>query len=89
VVSGFASAVDLRRVGRAEDAYVLPDSVARAMLRQLSVEYSAPNCGRFGCYRIDGNSRYGDLARSVECQVFGEFFGNTPASMRTDYEPYE
>lgn len=45
--------------------------------------------GRFGCYAISGTSRYSDVARSTECNVFEEFFGNDPVIMTQAYAPYE
>lgn len=44
---------------------------------------------RFGCYLIPSTSRFSDIARVVECQVFGQYFGNTAESMVEQYGPYE
>jgi hypothetical protein len=44
---------------------------------------------RFGCYLIADSSPYSDIARSVECRVFEEFFGNDPSIMLESYGPYE
>jgi len=44
---------------------------------------------RWGCYCIAGTSRYSDVARSVECSVFEEFFCNDPVIMTAAYADYE
>lgn len=87
--SGITNAYQLRRRDASEAGYRLPEHLIREMLRQLQVEHAAVSDGRYSCYRIAGCSRYGDIARTVECEVFGEFFGNTPASMVEAYSQYE
>jgi len=43
----------------------------------------------FGCYVIAGDRPEADLARSVERDVFLEYFGNTPELMDAEYGPFE
>lgn len=38
---------------------------------------------------FDGNSPYANIARSLECQVFNEYFQNQPQLMQEEYAPYE
>lgn len=43
----------------------------------------------FGLYVLTSPQPGADLARSVEAQVFLEFFGNTPDLLDAEYGPYE
>lgn len=58
-------------------------------LLRLMRDHPLPGPGRFGCYRISAGSPHGDVARGVECEVFREFFGNTPHDMAAAYSAYE
>jgi hypothetical protein len=46
-------------------------------------------CDRFACYLITDESRVSDVARTVECSVFKQFFHNTAEFMSDSYAPYE
>lgn len=51
-------------------------------------KYNTP----FVCYRFDGESRYANLGRSLEQQIFNEAFPehpHTPEEMSRQYGPYE
>lgn len=41
------------------------------------------------CYRVDTKSPYANVARSVEREVFEQYFGNDAECMREEYGPYE
>lgn len=43
----------------------------------------------FGLYVLPGRHAGAELARSVEREVFYEFFGNTPELLAAEYGPYE
>ena len=43
----------------------------------------------FGFYIVRADDPASELARSVEREVFYEFFGNTPDMLQAEYEPYE
>ena len=43
----------------------------------------------FGLYVLSGRDPSAELARDVERDVFAEFFGNSPALLAEEYDPYE
>ena len=43
----------------------------------------------FGFYIVRADDPASELARSVEREVFYEFFGNTPDLLHEEYDPYE
>lgn len=59
------------------------------VVRQLLAQFPSARVERFGCYRIPDHSPFSDLARSLECAVFQEFFGNAPEIMTEAYAAYE
>jgi hypothetical protein len=59
------------------------------LVGELLTFHPAQGDSRFGCYCIAGTNRYSDVARSLECSVFEEFFGNDPAIMTAAYADYE
>jgi hypothetical protein len=78
-----------RAVERRTAAYRAHDVSADEMVRALLVEFPSHNGERFCGYRIPDASCYSDLARSVECGVFNETFGNDSDVMAREYGPYE
>lgn len=74
---------------RSRTAYAMTSAQRNRLLRSLLREHPVSAEGRFACYRISGTNRYSDIARSVECEVFEYFFGDTPAAMERSYGPYE
>ena len=72
-----------------QHSYGMTLSSSEELVRALMLEHPIPGEGRFGCYLIPGASPYSDIARSVECNVFNHFFGNTAAVMHGAYGPYE
>lgn len=70
-------------------AYGLAPAQLHEQTRRLLRQHPARGAGRFVAYRIAGVSDYSDIARSVECEVFQRFFGNTPAQMHEAYGEYE
>jgi hypothetical protein len=70
-------------------SYELTASSSEELIRALMLEHPIRHDGRFGCYMIPGVSPYSDLARSVECDVFHHFFGNTAEVMHDAYGAYE
>jgi hypothetical protein len=74
---------------RPAESYRPPAPGRDARLLRLLLEFPIQSQTRFGCYRIADSSRYSDIARSVECSVFEEFFGNVPAVMTEAYGGYE
>jgi hypothetical protein len=49
----------------------------------------APDAPPFGVYVLAGSDPEAELARSVERDVFYEFFGNTPELLAEEYDRYE
>jgi hypothetical protein len=49
----------------------------------------APGAPPFGIYVLPGSEPSAELARSIERDVFFEFFGNTPELLAEEYERYE
>ena len=75
--------------GAGERRYSLSAPTMQELVRTLIQKHPLPGEGRFGCYRIPGQSRFSDIARSVECRVFQHFFGNDAAVMQDAYGRYE
>jgi hypothetical protein len=65
-------------------AYMLPEDTS---VQQLLAANPGPD--RFVCVHLPAGSPFGDVARRVECAVFGEWFGNTPEVMAEAYGPHE
>src|SRR4051812_3155607 len=65
----------------AEEAYELCSEFLR-------VQEHRPDT-QFGCYMIGNSSKYSNLGRYVESNVFLKSFGNTPNVMESEYGPYE
>ena len=81
----------IERIDRSDPcsaAYCLPDAALEFLTRQLLAERPGGD-KRFCCYRIAGDSPYADIARTIECKVFDDFFGNSPDIMTEQYGPYE
>lgn len=76
------------RLDRCSAAYCLPDAALEYLTHQLLAERPSGD-KRFCCYRLPGNSPYADIARTIECKVFDDFFGNSPDVMTEQYGPYE
>jgi hypothetical protein len=70
-------------------AYALTSAEMQSGIRRLLRQHPAQGEGRFAAYRIRSTSEYSDVARSVECEVFRRFFGNTPRDMHQQYGDYE
>src|SRR5262245_35122566 len=76
------------RIEPCSAAYCLPDAALEYLTRQLLAERPAGQ-RRFCCYRLSSDSPYSDIARTIECKVFDDFFGNSPDVMTEQYGPYE
>ncbi|HEX6416378.1 MAG TPA: hypothetical protein VFZ62_02525 [Candidatus Saccharimonadales bacterium] len=72
-----------------ENGYGITREQAAKLARDLLEERPPEGGDRFVCYKIDGNDRFADIGRQVECEVFNEAFGNDPEEMREEYGPYE
>jgi hypothetical protein len=70
-------------------AYSLTPPQLNDQVERLVREHPAAGSGRFAAYRIRGTSSYSDIARSIECEVFQRFFGNTPHDLHASYGPYD
>jgi hypothetical protein len=64
------------------------DIARRELVDALVATRGAPE-EPFGTYLIGGDERTADVARSVERDVFLEYFGNTEELMAAEYGPYE
>jgi hypothetical protein len=71
------------------NSYRPPRGAVEDLVGELLMFHPAQGESRWGCYCISGTSRYSDVARSVECSVFEEFFGNDPVIMTAAYADYE
>jgi hypothetical protein len=74
---------------RSADAYALTPAQMHEQAKRLLREYPVSGPGRFAAYRVRASSSYSNIARSIECEVFRRFFGDTPEKMRASYGPYE
>lgn len=74
---------------RSVDSYRPPPSGRYESFEQLMCDWPLPGTDRFGCYLIYDSSPYSDIARSMECSVFQEFFGNDAEVMSEEYARYE
>jgi hypothetical protein len=77
-----------RAIDRGE-RYALTPAQMHEQVKRLMREHPAPGKSRFVAYRIRGTSPFSNIARSIECEVFGRFFGNTPHDMHLSYGAYE
>ncbi|WP_250031016.1 hypothetical protein [Paractinoplanes maris] len=64
-----------------------PDQVTAAVTAFLAGAGRRP--GRFVVAVVGAGHPLADVARTVECAVFDEAFGNTPEVMAAEYGPYE
>ncbi|RBY90234.1 hypothetical protein DQ244_12260 [Blastococcus sp. TBT05-19] len=69
--------------------YELHGNVAADLAEQLLTLHPPTSSRRFVCYPVPGTSRFADLGRQVELEVFGDVFGNDLAELVAEYGPYE
>lgn len=74
---------------RGPASYSLAPVSVRTYLLQLAERNRIDTSERFVCYRLAGDHPFSDIARSLECEVFQEFFGNDPHVMDDAYKDYE
>lgn len=74
---------------RRENGYSLSHEQVLQLTAELLEERPPASDDRFVCYKLDGNDRFSDIGRHLECRVFDEEFGNDPAEMTREYQPYE
>jgi hypothetical protein len=77
------------RVAGAAARYELHGNQAADLSEQLLSLHPPTARNRFVCYPITGSSRFADLGRTTELQVFEEAFGNDRGLMEREYGPYE
>lgn len=77
-----------RTIDRGE-RYALTSAQMHELVKRLMREHPAPGTGRFAAYRIAGTNPFSNVARSIECEVFRRFFGNSPQDMHLSYGAYE
>ncbi len=56
---------------------------------QLLSERSPTSIDQIICYRLEKGSEYENIARSIECEVFEQYFGNNAEQMHEEYGQYE
>jgi hypothetical protein len=71
------------------ERYALTPAQMHEQVKRLMREHPAPGNSRFAAYRIRGTNPFSNIARSIECEVFRRFFGNTPYDMHQSYGAYE
>lgn len=69
--------------------YDLSDSELKQLTGQLLEERLPESNESVICYRLDNDSPYANVARSVEREVFEKYFGNDAEVMTREYGPYE
>ncbi len=63
--------------------------MSREELASALIEREGRGETPFGLYVLTADDPAADLARLVEQEVFGEFFGNTPDMLAEEYGPYD
>lgn len=72
------------------ERYSLTPSQSKAALRKLARKRNVlQRRKRYGVYEINGSLAESDVARSLECEVFFEYFGNDAEEMHREYGVYE
>ena len=69
--------------------YDLDDYDMSALVEQLVQERPPRSDDRIVCYQLEQGSKYENMARTVEREVFEKFFGNDADEMAIEYGPYE
>jgi len=80
---------NIEKSADSENRYDLSDDQVVQLTTELIDEYPHERDDRFVCYTVDGWSRYANIARKIECDVFYDAFGNDPEEMMREYGPYE
>lgn len=69
--------------------YDLDDNTLDTLTSELLHERPPTSDAPIICYSIEQDSRYANIARTVEREVFERYFGNTAEQMSEEYGPYE
>lgn len=69
--------------------YELADVELSSLTAQLLAEREPHTDQAVVCYRVENDSKYANVARTIERQVFEVYFGNTADDMMEEYGPYE
>lgn len=69
--------------------YDLSAEEMNTLTAQLLEEREPSSKDQIICYRLDKGSEYEDVARSIECEVFEQYFGNDAEEMFEEYGKYE
>lgn len=69
--------------------YDLDLSEMQLLTNQLLDERLPETTDTVVCYRVDSNSQYANIARTVEREIFEKYFGNDAEVMELEYGPYE
>jgi hypothetical protein len=68
---------------------ISPELEVRLIEELIGSSELATGISEFALLTLDGNSRFSNLARALECQRFQEYFDNGPQEMKEEYGPYE
>ena len=72
-----------------EASYNLSEIELRHLTSQLIKERPPRSDDALVCYQLEANSKYANIGRTVEREVFEAFFGNDSEQMAEEYGPYE
>lgn len=72
-----------------EPSYELSDAEKAEAIRLLIERKLRPTESRYGVYVVESSDPAANLGRSVELEVFSEFFQNDEHLMEREYGPYE
>ena len=69
--------------------YSLTRTDTQNIIRKLINKKSLRRIKRYGVYELKGSSSDSDVARTLECEVFNQYFGNDAHLMSREYGEYE
>lgn len=74
---------------RVQPSYEISDRERLEIVRLLIERKLSPVESRYGVYVVEHDDPAANLGRSVELEIFGEFFQNDEQLMKREYGPYE
>lgn len=69
--------------------YDLSEQELRLLTQKLIEEKEPQSDARIVCYSLDTADPFANVARTLECEIFEQYFGNDAQKMKEEYGPYE